>query len=78
MQIARFSNGSFAVHAIKSNKGARISAWYNDDGAVIDVEKVLSNGTTTTRLNTNDRMAVKIAGSVYKPNKTLDIEHHPV
>lgn len=38
MQIARFSNGGFALHAITSLSKANISAWFDAGGVLLDAE----------------------------------------
>lgn len=38
MQVSRFSNGGFVLHKINFN-GQYYSAWYDNDGEMIDCER---------------------------------------
>lgn len=38
MQIARFSNGGFAIHAITHLCASRVSAWFDPQGVLLDAE----------------------------------------
>lgn len=48
MQISNFSDGGFVIHNIPFSTG-KLSAWYNKDSAVLDVEKFDKNGRATGR-----------------------------
>ena len=48
MQVSNFSNGGFVIHGIPFSTG-KLSAWYNKDGMVLDVEKFDKSGRATGR-----------------------------
>jgi hypothetical protein len=46
MQVSKFSNGGFVVHKIPYGNG-KISAWFDQDGILQDVERFDKNGRKT-------------------------------
>jgi hypothetical protein len=54
-----FSTGGYVIHGIKSTNGAKISAWFNTDNALVDYEKVLRNGTCRRKISVDDLDNVK-------------------
>jgi len=64
MQIARFSQGGFALHAITHLSRAKISAWFDAQGRLLDAEYAPSGRAVSARGPV--RTALEALGPVWK------------
>jgi len=71
MQMHTFPDGSFVLHGIppQSGKLGRISAWFDNDNAMLDLEYINKAGrTTVVKKDGNLWQYVAKYGKIYSPN----------
>lgn len=67
MQIARFSDGGFVLHRIQNaTHTARLSAWFDSEGALIDAEYIFTSGRTRAVKSNEVRANLARLGKVWK------------
>ena len=68
MQVQQFSNGGYVIHRITHQGQAKISAWFDRDGNLLDIEKFDKNGRKTGQGIVYAMERCRVIGRIHNPN----------
>jgi len=68
MQVQQFSNGGYVIHRITHKGQAKISAWFDRDGNLLDIEKFDKNGRKTGKGIAYAMERCRVIGRIHNPN----------
>lgn len=65
IQKQKFSNDGFVLHRIPYGDGGKLSAWFDPDGKLTDVEYFLKSG-KRYRATDNVKRIAQLAGNIWR------------
>jgi hypothetical protein len=65
IQKQNFPNGGFVLHKIPYGEGGKLSAWFDDNGGLLDVEYFLKSG-KRYRATDNVKRIAQLSGYFWK------------
>lgn len=65
IQKQTFSNGGFVLHRIPYGEGVKLSAWFDNEGQLVDVEYFLKSG-KRYRATDNVKRIARLTGQFWR------------